>query len=324
MKSGKLSERILDRSVLKEIKTKRDEVIHGAGLGENCAVFSIDDYCVVSTHQVMIGKDDCVRLAIQKAVNNLAADEAECVAVEIALLLPEASREIQLKRIMKEAEAICSQLKVQLSGGSTKISNIVSAPVATVTGIGKRKRKDLLTASANQDILLTKWVGLEGTAILAKQKEAELLTHFSSKFIEETQTFKDWLSIVPEAAIAVKSGVCRMLDVSEGGIFGALWEFGRISGVGLEIDLKKIPIKQETIEICEFFDINPYELTSGGALLLSTDKGNELKEELEKNGIPVTIIGKVTEERGRVMINEEERRFLDLPKPDEIYKLTTD
>ena len=62
-----------------------------------------------------------------------------------------------------------------------------------------------------------------------------------------------YISVQSEAAVAVTSGVSAMHDVTEGGIFGALWEMAEASGVGLEIDLKKIPIRQETVEVCEFF-----------------------------------------------------------------------
>ena len=85
-----------------------------------------------------------------------------------------------------------------------------------------------------------------------------------------------------------------MHDVTEGGIFGALWEMAEASGVGLEIDLKKIPVRQETIEVCEFFGINPYQLISSGCMLMAAEDGNLLVRELEKAGIPATIIGKAT------------------------------
>ena len=38
MKIGKISENVLKRSVLKQIKTKREEVLNGAGIGEDCAI----------------------------------------------------------------------------------------------------------------------------------------------------------------------------------------------------------------------------------------------------------------------------------------------
>ena len=103
-------------------------------------------------------------------------------------------------------------------------------------------------------------------------------------------------------------------------MFGALWELGGRMGVGLSIDLKKIPVKQETIEICEFFDINPYELLSGASLLLAVEDGVSLVERLGEQGIPACVIGKSIRGNDRVVINGEETRFLGPAGPDEIYK----
>ena len=109
--------------------------------------------------------------------------------------------------------------------------------------------------------------------------------------------------------------------MTEGGIFGALWEMAEASGVGLEIDLKKIPIRQETVEVCEFFGVNPYLLISSGCMLMAAQDGNHLVRELEKAGIKATIIGKATAGNDRVLLNEDERRFLEPPKTDELYKV---
>ena len=140
MRPGKVSENVLKRSVLKQIHTKREEVICGAGLGENCAVFSFSEgeYMLVSTHQNTIAVEDCTRFCIHKAANNLAAAGAEPVAVELALLLPESLEESQLRAQISQAEETCRELNIQLSGGSTKVSKKVNTPVATVTGIGRR------------------------------------------------------------------------------------------------------------------------------------------------------------------------------------------
>ena len=109
-----------------------------------------------------------------------------------------------------------------------------------------------------------------------------------------------------------------MHDVSRGGIFSALWELAEKGNVGIEVDLKKIPVRQETVEICEVLGVNPYELYGAGALLIVSDKGNQLLHELEKQQIPAAIIGKVTKENGKVILNGEEVRFLDRPKNDAI------
>ncbi len=94
-----------------------------------------------------------------------------------------------------------------------------------------------------------------------------------------------------------------------------------VSKVGLEVDLKKILLKQETVEICEFYDINPYMLISSGCMLMITEKGNMLVEQLKANHISAAVIGRITEGNDRIIINDEERRYLEPPKKDELYKV---
>lgn len=93
------------------------------------------------------------------------------------------------------------------------------------------------------------------------------------------------------------------------------------SGIGMEIDLKKIPVRQETIEICEYFDINPYELISSGCMLMAASDGNTIVRELEKAGIHAAVVGKAMEGNDRVLYAAGERRFLEPPKADELYKV---
>jgi hydrogenase maturation factor len=93
------------------------------------------------------------------------------------------------------------------------------------------------------------------------------------------------------------------------------------SEVGLEVTLKSIPIRQETIEICEAYDLSPYQLISSGSLLITIDNGNNLVRELQKQGIPATVIGNVKSGNDRVILNGEERRFLERPQTDELYKV---
>lgn len=340
MKTGKISETVLKRSVLKQLKTKREEVQSGAGVGEDCAIFCLggEYLTAISVSPVIWRGENTAKYAVYDCVNNLAAGGAEPVAVTVSVLLPKQTQEAELKRMMAQIEAECAKLRIQVAGGHTEVTGAVNRPVLHMTGIGKLRREDasdkkegkgcLLQRTASvknmrpgQDVVASKWIGIEGTALLSEQKEEELLTKYSARFVEEAKAFDRFLSIIPEAATAVKSGVCAMHDVSEGGIFGALWEMAERAGVGLEIDWKKIPVRQETIEVCEFFEINPYELISGGCLLMAADNGYDLVRELEKEGIPAAVIGKVTDSNDRVVINEEERRYLEPPKGDELHKI---
>lgn len=326
MKVGKVPENVLKRSVIRQLHTKREEVLLGASVGEDCAVLSLaeDEMFVMSTDPITGTTQDIGKLAIVITTNDLASAGAEPVGVMLTMLLPDDYEETELKSLMQQLEAAAAEANVQIMGGHTEVTNAVKQPIVTVCGVGKAKKGHLVTtggARAGMDIIVTKWIALEGTSILAKEKEEELKSRYSESFIDKAKAFDQYLSVMTEAATAVESGVGAMHDVTEGGIFGALWEMAEASGVGLEIDLKKIPLRQETVEICEFFDINPYELISSGSMLIAATDGNALVRDIEKAGIKATIIGKATAGNDRILMNEDERRYLEPPKSDELYKI---
>ena len=204
------------------------------------------------------------------------------------------------------------------------MTGVVNQTVITATGIGKVKRDRLVKTSGavpGDDVVVTKWIGLEGTSIIAKEKEEDLKKRFSPSFVEEAKGFAKYLSVVKDANIATKAGVTAMHDVTEGGIFGALWEIAEASGCGLEINLLDIPVRQETIEVCEEYSINPYGLISSGSMLITGPNGLDIVRELSKEGKNAAVIGKVTSGNDRILINGDEKRFLEPPKSDELYKI---
>ena len=84
----------------------------------------------------------------------------------------------------------------------------------------------------------------------------------------------------------------------------------------------KIPVAQETIEICELFDLNPYRLSSGECLLMAVENGGDAVKLLSEAGIPSAVIGKVEKGIARKMVGIGTTGFLERPAPDEIRKLT--
>jgi hydrogenase maturation factor len=326
MEIGKVSETVLKRSILKQIKHRRAEVLVGPGVGEDCSVLELDkdEVFVISTDPITGTAENIGTLAVHITANDISSNGAEIVGIMLTILLPDGTKESELKGIMQEVDAVCEKLNIEIMGGHTEITDVVNQPVITVTGIGKMSKKSMIKTAGvvpGQEIVMSKWAGLEGTAIIAKNKEEELLSKYSKDFINGAKAFIEHISVVEEAKIARRLGVTSMHDVTEGGIFGALWEMGEASKVGIEADIKKITLKQETVEICEFFDLNPYQLISSGVMLMVTDKANALVNELNKNGIPAAVIGRITEGNDRIIINEDEKRFLEPPKSDELYKV---
>lgn len=326
MKIGKIPESILKRSVLKQINHRREEVLVGPAIGEDCSIISLkgDEVFVMSTDPITGTVQDIGTLAVHITANDIASSGAEIIGIMLSVLLPEDTSEAELKSMMNDVDKVCDELSIEVLGGHTEVTKAVNQPIITVTGVGKMKKVDMIKTSgakAGQEIVMTKWAGLEGTAILAKAKEQELLTKYSLSFIKEAQNLLNYISVVPESRVAMSVGVTSMHDVTEGGIFGALWEIGVASKVGIEVNLQKIQLKQETVEICEFFDLNPYMLISSGSMLIVSDKANLLVERLGDEGIAATVIGRITEGNDRIVINGDEIRYLEPPKMDELYKV---
>lgn len=326
MNVGKIPETALKRSILNQIKHRRKEVVLGPAVGEDCSALAVadDEVIVMSTDPITGTAKDIGTLAIHITANDIASSGAEVIGVMLTILLPEGFREDELKSMMQDMETVCAKLDIEIIGGHTEVTRVVNQPVVTVTGIGKTKRDNVIkTAGAipGQEIVMTKWAGLEGTAIIAAEKEEELTGKYPSGFIEGAKKMLDYISVVPEAKIARAIGAASMHDVTEGGIFGALWEIGAAAGAGMEVYLDKILLKQETVEICEFYDINPYMLISSGCLLIITDKANLLVDRLKEAGIAAAVIGRITAGNDRIIINDDERRYLEPPKSDELYKV---
>lgn len=321
MKSGKISEPVLKRSVLKKISYKSKTVLSRAAVGHDSAVIAVGDNRMVTATETVVAKRDLHQnRAFVKAVNNLAAVGATPQYAQISIVLPEGMREIKLKMLMGEMAELAAAMSIHITGGHTCVSDGVTQPVVTVTVTGimnngescKYKYKEIVKPDC--DIVMSKAAALEGTAILAMEQEEEFLRRFTSSYINNAKAFINEISIVNEAAVAVKHGVAAMHDMSEGGAFGALWELGEAGSCGLEVELKKINMRQETIELTNHLNINPYLMPSAGSLLMVTSDGLGLIHELEKNGIPACVIGKITEGNDRVIINEDERRYLEPPK----------
>ena len=326
MKTGKVPESVLKRSIIRQIKTKRPEILQGAAVGEDCALVELKEgeVFVLSTDPITGTSFDIGALAVHVTANDIASSGAEVLGVMLSLLLPEGTQEEELKTIMKQVEETCRELNIQAIGGHTEVTRVVNQPVITATGVGKVDKDKFVTtggARPGDDVIVTKWIGLEGTSIIAREKEEDLLLRFSSSFVKEATGFIKLISVVKEAALAAEHGVTAMHDVTEGGIFGALWEVAQASGTGLEIDLKKIPVRQETVEICEVFGISPYGLISSGSMLITAKNGHDLVKKLNDAGINASVIGKVTEGNDRILKNDDEVRYLEPPGPDELYKI---
>lgn len=333
MKTGNVTGAVYDRSVYKKLNHSHSGNVRGAEKGESCALFSCAEFTHMITAKSLTAYscDECGRFAVYAAANQAAAAGAgkpEGILLEI--LMPADAAEQQLRKIVEDAQQAASELETVLADVKASVTPAVNrcvvtaAAVAGVSAAGEpmaQQERGGKAARPGDQIVMTKWAGLEGSAILATACRDRLAERYPSYLIEDAGRFGQSLSVAKEAAAAVKSGIGAMCAVAEGGVFHALWTLAERAGVGLEIDLRKIPIRQETVEICNWLDLNPYELAGNGSLLCVTGQGDALAEALQRTGVPAAVIGKVTDNNDRVIVNGEERRFLEPAKEDEIYKI---
>lgn len=266
-------------------------------------------------------------LAVYAAVNALSAEKILPESFRPVILLPPGTEEERLREIMDRICRICVQEDLTIEGGHTEVTAAVNRPVVigacTGTPIEAQTGKSIGStegSSGHRQIVMTKWAGMEGSYILAEEKK-ELREVFPETILMRMRKLGDYLSVRREAQICALRGAEQLIDLSEGGIYAALWRLSVSTRSGLSVDLAAIPMLQETIEFANHYDIDPYRMRSAGSLLAVTEDGDALIGSLEEEGIPAVKIGELTGSRDKILINGEEIRYLDLPQPDELLRV---
>lgn len=253
--------------------------------------------------------------AFFRMANDICCAGADPSGMLLDILLPKGSEEQVLRQIMHQIGSLAEEYKVDILGGHTEVMAEVTEPVITVTGIGlcRENVRTEMKPGKGMDLVMTKWAGASGTNGLIIKGKEELQKRFGKDFLDRAESYGRDINCLPGAAIAWENGAAALHNVSAGGIFGALWELGEQCGTGLEVDLKKIPIRQETVEICEYYDENPYMIASEGVLLIVASSGSRLVRQFEEAGIVAAVIGQIREDQDRIVRNGEEIRFLVPP-----------
>ncbi len=342
MELGTVSELVNTRSVIKHIRKHNKDMEQGVGVGS--------DYSLANGIAVSEGVASTPYIAWVKAMNNLAVSGARISGVRTVMLLPESVTEEEIKLYMKEFNSLADEEDIQILGGHTEVGrayNFVSF-VVTAYGMVEKYRQNIKAISEGDKIVMIGLAGLMGTDLIARQKTEELSSRFARSYIERAFFDKTEYAVknkVDKLIDLFGDDVLYMHDVSQGGIYGALWQLGVKIKHGICIEHATIPIRQETVEICNYFDINPYLLDGTGALVAvvkdkekdsqSDDEDRDVIDEnkdksslmkrLTDMGFPVEVIGTVTKDNNKTVLlgdeKEPETRFLSPIKGDEIYKI---
>ena len=185
----------------------------------------------------------------------------------------------------------------------------------------KIERENTGLMRAGQDLAVAGYAGLAGTLALAEAKSQELSLFFSDEYMEKIAGCRTLILEKRDAAFWRGLGASEWEPAGEGGILTAIWNLSGAYETGVEFSLRKIPLRQETVEVCERLELNPYRLYSEGCYLLAADNGGQLVEKLAGEGIFAQVIGRVKDGIAREMIVQDGRGFLERPQPDEMWKV---
>ena len=180
-------------------------------------------------------------------------------------------------------------------------------------------------AKPGDSLILTKSVGIEGTAILATDREARLKKVLGSRLLENAKAFYKRISVVRDATTAFKTGgVHAMHDPTEGGVAGAIHEMADASKLGVRISEDKIRVQPETFRICKAYGIDPLQLIASGSLLIAADPdfAKRIVRNLRDDNIDAEIIGDfLRPQDGRLVTHKNGKtEKLQRPVTDQLWR----
>jgi hydrogenase maturation factor len=329
---GKLRAEAL-QAVFDQHPIRDPRVVVGPRVGEDAAVIDLGDrYLIATADPITFVAEDLARYALVVNANDVAVRGARPRWFLATLLLPEgATSEATVGALFDALHAACDELDVTLVGGHTEVTHGLDRPIVAGTMLGEVAKDKLVTtggARVGDAVVMTKGVPLEGAAIIARAREAELRERgVPAGTIRRAKAFltTPGLSILPEAEIACElATVHAMHDPTEGGIATALVELAEAAGVGLRIDRDRVMVLPEGRTLCEAFGLDPLGTIASGALLMTLDPAEAgiVIHALARESIDCHFIGQVVErEHGVTLVDGTRTWPMPVFAQDEITRL---
>jgi len=329
---GKLNIELLEDLLNKYPPRKDFRLVVGPKIGEDAAVIDFkDSYLVSTTDPVTFATDEIGFYAVNINANDIAIRGAKPKWFQSTILLPERKTTEELvDRIFNQISSACNELELTLVGGHTEISHGLDRPIVVGCMLGEVKKEKLVTTSGakvGDDIILTKGIVIEGTSIIAREKDNELRKRgYNEEFIEKAKNYlyNPGISVVRSALLANQYKVHSMHDPTEGGLATGIYEMMRASNKGALINRDKIPVLDESKLLCNEFNLNLLNTITSGTLLLAANPLNAEKilNLYKKNNIKASKIGEVKEkDYGLKIVEKNKVSDLKFSEKDEITKI---
>jgi len=328
LQAGKLPPPLL-RQLLRLRGAPDPRVVVGPQFGEDAAVVDFGaQYLVLKSDPVTFTADEIGWYAVHVNANDVAVMGARPAWFQASIIVPVGTTAVAVGQIVRDIHRAARGLGVAVTGGHTEVSPAVRQPVVAGDMHGLVARGRLVRSSgahAGDAVVLTKWAGIEGTAIIARTFAADVrrLLGPSAQRVAARFHHRPGISVVPAALLAAAAGATAMHDPTEGGVAAALFEMANASRKRFAIDLDRVPVLDATARICARFGLNPLGLVGSGALLVTLPPARlpRLLRALRGRRVAAAVIGAVETGAGvRARIGGKHTPFL-WSERDELTKL---
>lgn len=239
---------------------------------------------------------DIGRLAVHGTVNDLAMGGARPVFLSAAFIIEEGLLMETLRRVVASLHAAAEEAGVAVVTGDTKVVEKGSGDglFINTSGIGVVPEGVVLSADQARPgdrVLLSGTIGDHGIAILAQREGLE----FESLIESDSAP----LHTLVQAMLGTGKVIRCMRDPTRGGLSSALNEIAAQSCVGICIEERAIPVRDEVQGACELLGLDPLYVANEGKLtaIVAPEGAEDILRAMRGHplGREARIIGTVTE-----------------------------
>ncbi|CAN5709317.1 AIR synthase family protein [soil metagenome] len=328
--AGKLPGPLLQRLLARFVRTD-PSVLIGPEVGADAAAIEIQGSVVIlKTDPITFPTPDIARYLVNVNANDVVCMGGTPRWLLVTTLLPDEGPTVEeVEELFRQLAGVCGELNIALVGGHTEITESVNRPIMVGMMVGEATRESLLDLRRSRHgdkLLLCNTVAVEGTAILASEAPPELLTGIPQPLLDRARrlTNDPGISVVAAAQALVRSDatIRGLHDPTEGGIATAIWEIASVNGCDIELSTD-IPIREETVAICDALGLDPLGLIASGALLavVSSESSSSAIDHLQSEGVEVAEIGRLlVRSESNPHVRNSDRSELPTFKTDEIAR----
>src|SRR3990170_4396102 len=314
---------ILKEVVFKNLGAERKEVTVGPSAGIDGAVLDFGNKSLIVSMDPITGAVERIGwLAVNVNANDIATFGVEPIFLFSCIMLPENGEKKTVEVICSQMDAAAKDLRIAIVGGHCESTPGLTNPIVVGCVMGLTERGHYVTAAgakAGDNLILTKSAGIEGTAILASDREEQLRKIINPAMLSNAKNFYNQISVVKDALTAYRTGgVHAMHDPTEGGVAGGIHEMADASKLGVKIFEERIGVEPETAKICRYFEVDPLQLIGSGALLISAEaqRAREIIDNLRQERVYAAVIGEFVDNVDKRLLIKKDGNAQDLPRPE--------